>query len=457
MLRHSEQPSRKSIPVLASLLTAAALLAGCASVSDSDFHTAVSVEDDGWRINGRIVHAGSPAEGLLMNLRMVNTVLEDHGPNAREYLGDFHPDENTDRFIARIPEYRDHGVLAFTVSLQGGHTGYEQVLNSAFNTDGSLRPEYMRRVARVVEACDRNGVVVILTAFYQRQHWHERALAGREALLNAVENMARWVDDRGYTNVVLEISNEYSHGGFRHWNDGEWLRSPEGQVELIRHARAAAPRLLVSTSDGGHGRMHEMIAEVADFILIHFNNTGLEDIPERIETVRTYGKPVVCNEDDKIEDVGAEALRLSVRHGAAWGLMLSRKNQYAPFEYDGAADDPVIYAMMKRLTTPGVSMDAAAPAKLSVVITQPSDGLVFRARGTLTMRASVFGTELDSVREVRFLVKGEAIGGARGAPWSTTWENLSVGSYNLTAVAFGADGEELGRSRRVDIQVIPGD
>jgi hypothetical protein len=393
-----------------------------------------------------------------MNVRMVNTVLEDHGPNAAEYLGgNFDPDENTSRFIARIPEYYEHGVRAFTVSLQGGHAGYEQVLNSAFNADGSLRPEYMRRVARVIEACDRNGVVVILTAFYQRQHWHERALTGREAMLNAVENMARWVDAEGYTNVVLEISNEYSHGGFRHWYDGAWLRSPEGQVELILHARAVAPRLLVSTSDGGHGRMHESIAEVADFILIHFNNTGLEDIPERIETVRAYGKPVVCNEDDKIEHAGAEALRLSVQHGAAWGLMLSRKNQYAPFEFDGAADDSVIYEMMKSLTTPGVSMDAIAPAGLSVVITRPSDGLIFRAGSTLTMSASVFGTEVDSVQEVRFLADGEVIGGSSTAPWSATWENLVTGSHNLTAVALGADGEELQRSRPVDIYVVAPD
>jgi hypothetical protein len=69
MLQYSEQPSRKSRPVLASLLTAAALSAGCASVSDSDFRTVVSIQDDKWLINGRVVHAGSPAEGLLMNVR----------------------------------------------------------------------------------------------------------------------------------------------------------------------------------------------------------------------------------------------------------------------------------------------------------------------------------------------------------------------------------------------------
>ena len=35
--------------------------------------------------------------------------------------------------------------------------GYEGALNSAFEPDGSLRDSYLRRVRRVIEACDRHG------------------------------------------------------------------------------------------------------------------------------------------------------------------------------------------------------------------------------------------------------------------------------------------------------------
>jgi hypothetical protein len=51
-------------------------------------------------------------------------------------------------------------------------------------------------------------------------------------------------------------------------------------------------------------------------------------------------KPVVCNEDDKIGLAGAQAARITVESGAGWGFMHSRKNQYVPFEFDGADDDP---------------------------------------------------------------------------------------------------------------------
>ena len=308
----------------------ALICTGCILHAAASPQTTVSIQGAKWFINGKVVLAGSPAEGLLVNVRMVNTVMEDLGPNAKAQLPNFSPDGNTDQFIATIPRYYALGVRAFTVSLQGGHTGYEQVLNSAFNANGSLRPDYMKRVSRVVEACDRLGIVVILTAFYQRQHWHDRALTGREAILAAVGNMARWVDGQGYTNVVLEISNEYAHGGYKKWKDGEWMRSPQGQVEMIQHAKAAVPRLLVSTSDGGHGRIHESIAKAADYVLLHFNNTALEDIPDRIRTVRAYGKPVLCNEDDKVGHAGAEALRLSVQHGAGWGLMHTRRTSMCP-------------------------------------------------------------------------------------------------------------------------------
>ena len=123
---------------------------------------------------------------------------------------------------------------------------------------------------------------MILSCFYQRQHAHERTLAGRDAIRGAVVNVARWIRSRGYRNVLLEISNEYRHNGFLKWNDGAWLASDAGQVDLIRLARQTAPGLLVSTSGMVGGQMSAEIAEVADFLLIHFNNTALQDIPQRI-------------------------------------------------------------------------------------------------------------------------------------------------------------------------------
>jgi hypothetical protein len=199
--------------------------------------------------------------------------------------------------------------------------------------------------------------------------------------------------------------------------------------------------------------MAEPIARAADFILIHFNNTALTDIPERIEQARSFGKPVLCNEDDKIGQLGAEAARLSVKSSAGWGLMHSEKNQSVPFEFAGAADDTIIYHMLTHLTTPGKSMDDLPSEPLSVLITAPKDGDVFLSGSSLTIRATTTGLENFTGTEAHFFAGDHQIGTSTSEPWEFIWENLPVGQYHLMAVVKDAQGQELVRSRLVDIEV----
>ena len=299
--------------------------------------TKLELRNSQWLINGRITYPGAKAEGLLMNVRMVNSTFED-----RNKL-DFVAATNTRKFIEKIPEYAAHGVRAFTLCLQGGMPGYEGAVNSAFEPDGSLRPQYLERVARVIDACDEQGLGIILGCYYQRQ---DQILRDADAVRAGVKNVVAWIREKRWNHVLLEIANEYDHRGFDH----EILRTADGQVELIHLAKQEAPQLLVSTSGLGHGRMHAKVAEAADFILIHFNGTPLEDVPDRISALKKFGKPIVVNEDDKDGEEGARAAELSVENGASWGLMLNDLNQYVPFEFHGAKDDPVIYRTLKELT-----------------------------------------------------------------------------------------------------------
>ena len=141
------------------LLTLLAIgLAGSAHAA-----TRIAIVQGRWHFNGQVTYPGTPAEGLLMNVRMVNAVFEDRNKP------DFNADANTDQFIARIPEYAACGVRAFTLCLQGGMPGYEGAVNSAFDPDGGLRPAYLARADRVIRACDRHGLAVILGLYYQRQ------------------------------------------------------------------------------------------------------------------------------------------------------------------------------------------------------------------------------------------------------------------------------------------------
>ena len=307
------------------------------AVSIASGATTVSIKGTQWYINGDITYPGTPAEGLLMNVRMVNSTFEDRKRT------DFDSDENAGRFISKIPEYNAYGVRAFTLNLQGGFPGYEGAINSAFNPNGTLRPDYMSRIQRVIELCDKQGIVVILGLFYQRQ---DQILRDEEAVKRGLVHAVNCIRENGLTNVAIEIANEYDHNGFDH----AVIKTVEGEIELIRLAKKTAPDLLVSTSGLGHGRMDDRIAKEADFILIHFNGTKVEDIPKRINALKKFNKPIVCNEDDKIGQEAARALRACVENGCSWGFMSNQLNQYDPFEFKGYHDDPTVYDTFKEVT-----------------------------------------------------------------------------------------------------------
>lgn len=88
------------------LVALAALLATVASARAA---TRVSLSGTRWLIDGKPVNPGAAAEGLLMNVRIVNATFEDRDRT------DFDAEANTDRFIAKIPDYAAQGVNAFTL------------------------------------------------------------------------------------------------------------------------------------------------------------------------------------------------------------------------------------------------------------------------------------------------------------------------------------------------------
>jgi uncharacterized protein YjdB len=161
-----------------------------------------------------------------------------------------------------------------------------------------------------------------------------------------VVNAANWIRERGFSNVVVEIANEYPHSGFVH----PVIRDPQGQASLIRLAKQTAPGLLVSASGYGDGAISWDVAEASDFLLIHLNTTTVADIPSRVNALKSWSKPIVCNEDERTGQLAVDAKTACVSSGCAYGLMHKAQNQLYPFHFDGAADDMVYYSALKNFT-----------------------------------------------------------------------------------------------------------
>lgn len=313
--------------LIASISLLTPVLITCAAAGN--FRTAISIDGMNFRINGRLTYegCGSEATGKLMNVRMVNSVFDDENPATRP--AGFDPEANTSKFIDSMDQYRAKGILAFIINLQGGFPGYEGAINTAFRADGSLKEEYMNRVSRVIEAADVRGMVIILGFFYQRQ---DEILPNADAVREATANAAAWVRDKGYTNVIIEIANEYPHKGF-----ADIIRTEDGEVELINIVRSKATDLIVSTSGIGDCEFHEKLCNAADIILIHGNGCNPEIYAERVNSFKKYRKPIVFNEDWCFSDDprgipdAVQKATSAFKAGASWGIMNQKRNQHWPF------------------------------------------------------------------------------------------------------------------------------
>ena len=305
--------------------------------------TQTTAHGERWLINSQTTYNGRQyrgwdVEGLLMNSRMTNAVFDDENPVTRPLwvypdTGEWDADRNTDEFIAQLPTYRAHGLLAVTVNLQGGSpTGYyreagfremmaarrmdasDDVMwaglpspasqpwhNSAFASDGSLKPAYMSRAERIAAACDELGMVVILGYFYFGQ---DERLTDEEAVCHAVDEATKWVLESGYRNVLIEINNETNVPRYEHE-----ILQPHRVAELIDRTQSHeldGRRLLVGTSYGGGRVPDDDVVAVSDYIMLHGNGvTQPARIAEMVEQTRTLpsytAKPILFTEDDHFE------------------------------------------------------------------------------------------------------------------------------------------------------------
>lgn len=331
--------------------------------------TTVSIKGEDFYINKVITlkgktYNGMRLEGLLPNARMVQGIFDDYNPDTRHHwvypdTKQWDPDRNTTEFIAAMPVWRLHGLLAFTLNLQGGSPfGYssgsrQQWINSAFKEDGSLDEKYMSRLKTILDHADQLGMVVILGYFYFGQ---DQNLKDEAAVVNAVRNATNWILDHGYLNVIIEINNEcdindlagrsavdpYDHAILDY-------RRVHELIKLGKSIKRGGRRLLVSTSFKGGAVPSDNVLEVADFVLIHGNGVhhaeGITSLIHRVREMKSYRKsPIVINEDDHFDfDKPENNFIAATREHVSWGYFDYRMKD-EKFE-DGYQSLPVDWSL----------------------------------------------------------------------------------------------------------------
>lgn len=299
---------------LAALLTL--LLCSTPLIAQPIRKTTVSIEGQSFLINGKPTYEGRSykgmkIEGLLMNSRMVQGIFDDLNPDTRDKWkypdGPFDADRNTREFLAAMPVWKKHGLLSFTINFQGGSPqGYSKEqpwINSAFNfDDGSLRPDYLARLEKILDKADELGMVPIVGYLYFGQ---EPRFKDEAAVIKAIDNATDWLLSKGYTNLLIEINNEcnvrYKHDAVKPQRVHEMIK----RVQDRSNGKVNSPtkRLLVSTSYGGGTIPGENVAAAADFLLLHGNGVSdpnrIRDMVDKTRALKTYrNQPILFNEDD---------------------------------------------------------------------------------------------------------------------------------------------------------------
>jgi hypothetical protein len=296
--------------------------------------TRVAIAGDDILINGRPAYAGRSwrdcrIEGLLFNSRMVQATFDDLNPATRDRwaypdTGRWDPERNVAEFLAMLPEYRRHGLLAVTLNLQGGcPEGYcreQPWINTAFTATGALRPDAMARFQRILDRLDELGMVAIVGLFYFGQ---DERLRDEQAVRAGVDHAVGWLLDGGHTNVIVEIANECDVPRYEHE-----ILQPQRVHELIEQAQGLTRdgrRLPVGVSYKGRSIPGDQVVRVSDVVLLHGNGVTdppfIADMVRRTRALEGYRPmPILFNEDDHYAfDQPVNNMLVAVEQHASWG------------------------------------------------------------------------------------------------------------------------------------------
>ena len=307
---------------------------------DVSAQTTVSIEGNAFYINDKPTYEGrnwqgKKIEGLLLNARLVQGIFDDLNEETKvrwKYpdTGEWDAQRNTDEFVSAMEDWHAHGLLSFTINMQGGSPmgyGNKNWYNSAYHEDGRLRSDYLQRLTKILDKANELGMIPILGLFYFGQ---DQNLRDDQAVIQATENTIDWLHEKNYRHILIEVANECDNKAY----DRDIIKADRIHelINLIKSKKNNGHRFLVSTSYNGNRIPHENVISTADFILIHGN--GVHD-PARIlemvqltKAVKGYRTmPIMFNEDDHF-DFEAETNNFlsALSSYASWGYFDFRKD-----------------------------------------------------------------------------------------------------------------------------------
>ena len=309
-------------------------------------------EGSSWQLTYSGAAYRRQARGKLMLVRLAQSLFDDERLEGQA----FDPDRNTQHVIDALDFYKQHGILAISAGLQGDNPRYDEQVNgvsgngpakfgdkkgalvSAFRSDGSLKPEWLNRLERLLTAANERGMVVCLIYFHPGQ---DRIFESPNGIAAAAKNITDWLIKKNFRNVVINVADEWDLDGHS-WDHARFIpENIDRFVELIRerfnHADYTLP---IGASSSGKMSYPDSLAQVCDVVLLHGNGRTPGEKLGRLRQFQATKRVLWMVQDDNgrettlanlaREKASADAL---FKDGAGWGFTPWKQAHRFPFMY----------------------------------------------------------------------------------------------------------------------------
>jgi len=288
------------------------------------------------------------ARGKLMMVRLAQGVFDDERLDETS----FDPEANTASLIAALDEYKRHGVLAVSVGLQGADPGYAQAVNgvqrsaaaadgpagaliSAYEADGSLKPEWMARLGRLLDAADDRGMFVCVIYFSPNQ---DEALESARAIVDAARNVTRWLIDNNHRNVIIDVADGWDLQRDA-WDHSRFIprKIAALAVEIRDQFNGAAFSLPIGASTAETMSYPISLARVCDLVMVRDSRSSLAEKTGAARRMSEYDRAVWVTGDTSLSSPGTGGLEPLLQQSAGWSYTAPNAEQF-PFRFDPDGD-----------------------------------------------------------------------------------------------------------------------
>jgi len=152
-------------------------------------------------------------------------------------------DKSVSELINYLDEYKTFGLNTISVYYMGSR--YSNV--NGFNLDGTIDKLFQARMEKIVEACDKRNMVVLVGILYwgsgesARINEHYKSWTQVEAN-SAMKNTVKWLLTKNYKNVFIDPDNEGMAEIGMHFNIDE----------MIREGKKIAPAIPIAYNGTGN-------------------------------------------------------------------------------------------------------------------------------------------------------------------------------------------------------------